>query len=225
MDKTAKFTLRAKKLGILIRDARNVSRRSTQDCATAINISENDFTAYEDGQKAPSLPQLETLAYYLGIPVDHFWSNESLTVDSNRIDESVLPRLTELRQRMIGALLRRDRLEANLSLKAVSEKSEIPAQRLKNYELGERAIPLPELEVLLNIIGGRIETFFDKGGPIGQWRTQQIATQQFLELPVELQNFVCKPVNKPYIELAIKLSDMSTEKLRSLAEDLLEITY
>lgn len=225
MDKTAKFTLRAKKLGILIRDARNASRRSTQDCAAAINISENDFTAYEDGQKAPSLPQLETLAYYLGISVYHFWSNESLSSDSNRIDESVLPRLTELRHRMIGALLRRDRMEANLSLKAVSEQSEIPAQRLKNYELGERAIPLPELEVLLNIIGGRIETFFDKGGPIGQWITQQIATQQFLELPVELQDFVCKPVNKPYIELAIKLSDMSTEKLRSLAEDLLEITY
>jgi hypothetical protein len=40
-----------------------------------------------------------------------------------------------------------------------------------------------------------------------------------------MQNFVCKPVNRPYLELAKKLSGMSTDKLRSLAEDILEITF
>ena len=37
--------------------------------------------------------------------------------------------------------------------------------------------------------------------------------------------FVCKPVNRPYLELAMKLSGMSTDKLRSVAEDLLDITF
>jgi hypothetical protein len=32
-------------------------------------------------------------------------------------------------------------------------------------------------------------------------------------------------VNLPYIHLAIRLSDLSVEKLRSVAEGLLEITY
>jgi hypothetical protein len=33
------------------------------------------------------------------------------------------------------------------------------------------------------------------------------------------------PVNRPYLELAMKLSSMSRDKLRSVAEDLLDITY
>ena len=47
----------------------------------------------------------------------------------------------------------------------------------------------------------------------------------FLELPLELRQFVARPVNRPYLELAMKLSDMSKDKLRSVAEDLLDITF
>jgi hypothetical protein len=95
---------------------------------------------------------------------------------------------------------------------------------LKSYELGERPVPLPELEALLRILDGQLEAFFDQGGPIGQWINQQKKIQQFTKLPVELQDFVCQPVNRPYLELAQKLSEMSTEKLRSVAENLLDIT-
>jgi len=222
----AQITIRAKKLGILIRDARLASRRSTKECADAINVSNGVFKAYEEGRKAPSLPELETLVYFFELPINHFWSNESLSDAPARIDELThLPRLTELRHRMIGALLRQERLNASLSMKSVAEQTGISTSRLKRYELGERPIPLPELEVILKVLGGRIETFFDQGGPIGQWMTQQRAVQQFLDMPVELQNFVSQPVNRPYLDLARKLSEMSTDKLRSVAEDLLDITF
>lgn len=225
MDMQAQITLRAKKLGILIRDARLASRRSTKECAAAINVTNGVFKAYEEGRKAPSLPELETLVYFFELPIDHFWSNEALSDAPARIDELDLPRLTELRHRMIGAFLRQERMNASLSMKSVSEQTGISTSRLKRYELGERPIPLPELEVILKILGGRIETFFDQGGPIGQWMAQQRAVQQFLDMPVELQNFVSQPVNKPYLDLARKLSEMSTDKLRSVAEDLLDITF
>jgi hypothetical protein len=39
-----------------------------------------------------------------------------------------------------------------------------------------------------------------------------------------MQSFVCQPVNRPYLELAMKLSDLSREKLRAVAEGLLDIT-
>ena len=221
----AQITIRAKKLGILIRDARIALRRSTKECAVAINVTNGTFKAYEEGRKAPSLPELETLVYFLELPIDHFWSNDSLSDNPNPIEALDLPRLTELRHRMIGALLRQERMNASLSMKSVAEQSGITTRRLKKYEMGERPIPLPELEVLLKILGGRIETFFDQGGPIGQWMSQQKAIQQFLELPPELQAFVSQPINKPYLELARKLSDMSTDKLRSVAEDLLDITF
>ena len=220
----AQITLRAKKLGILIRDARMASRRSIKECATAINVTSGVFKAYEEGRKAPSLPELETLVYYLELPIDHFWGDKSISDAPDRVSTLNLPRLTELRHRMIGAFLRQERMNASVSMKYVAEQSGISTRRLKSYELGERPIPLPELEVLLKILGGRVETFFDQGGPIGLWMTQQKAIKQFLDMPVELQNFVCQPVNRPYLDLARKLSEMSTDKLRSVAEDLLDIT-
>jgi len=36
--------------------------------------------------------------------------------------------------------------------------------------------------------------------------------------------FVLKPINLPYLELAKRLSEMSVDKLRDVAEGLLEIT-
>ena len=97
--------------------------------------------------------------------------------------------------------------------------------RLKAYEMGQRPIPLPELEGLVELLGGQIEAIFDQTGRIGQWMIQQKAVHDFLQLTPELQNFVSKPVNRPYLELAMKLSSMSTQKLRSVAEDLLDITF
>jgi len=91
--------------------------------------------------------------------------------------------------------------------------------------LGDKPIPLPILEGLTSLLGGQIETLFDQTGQIGLWMVQQKAVQDFLQLPPELQNFVCKPVHRPYLELAMKLSNMSTDKLRSVAEDILDITF
>jgi transcriptional regulator with XRE-family HTH domain len=224
MDMQAQIKIRKKKLGILIRDARLASRRTTKECAAAINVSNSAFIAYEEGRKAPSLPELETLVYYLDLPINHFWSNEVISSAPGRIHDLNLPRLTGLRHRMIGALLRQERLNASLSMKSVAEQTGIPVSRLNHYELGEHPIPLPELEVILKVLGGRVEKFFDQGGPVGQWMTQQKAIQQFLDMPVELQNFVCKPVNRPYLDLARKLSEMPTDKLRSVAVDILDIT-
>jgi hypothetical protein len=82
-----------------------------------------------------------------------------------------------------------------------------------------------QIDRLVALVGGQIETIFDQTGPIGKWLIQQKAIDDFLQLPAELQNFVSKPINRPYLELAMKLSGMSTDKLRSVAEDLLEITY
>lgn len=224
MDTRSQITLRTKKLGVLIRDARLAARRNIDECAKAIGVTKGIFRAYEEGNRAPSLPELETLVYYLKLPIDHFWGKSSISNDAPPTEPLDLPRLVEVRQRMIGALLRQERNNASLSIKALTDETGISGARIKAYELGERPIPLPELETLLIALGGRIDTFFDQSGPIGQWMNDQDAVKQFLELPKELQSFVCQPVNRPYIELAMKLSSMSTDKLRSVAEGLLDIT-
>ena len=224
MDIRSQTTLRTKKLGVLIRDVRLAARRNLDECARAIGVTRGVFRAYEEGRRAPSLPELEILVYYLRLPIDHFWGKASISSDHLAMEPLDLPQLMELRQRMIGALLRQERNTASLSIKALTQETGIPSGRIKAYELGERAIPLPELEALLTALGARIDTFFDQSGPIGEWMSDQKSMQQFLDLPKELQAFVCQPVNRPYLELAMKLSSMSTDKLRSVAEGLLDIT-
>lgn len=225
MDKKTQITIRSKKLGVLIRDARMASRRSLKECAQAIGLKSGAaFRSYEEGRKSPSLPELETLVYYLDLPIDHFWSKETKSNNPLPIETLDLPKLVAVRQRKIGALLRQERTNASISVRNLAHETGISGARIKAYELGERPIPIPELEVILSALGGRIETCFDRSGPIGQWLTNEEAIQSFLELPDELRDFASKPVNRPYLELAMKLSSMSKDKLRSVAEDLLDIT-
>lgn len=217
--------VRSRKLGVLIRDARLAVRKTIPECAGAVGITPGIFRAWEEGRRAPSLPELEVLSYFLNLPLRHFWSKNAISDDASPTETLNLPALIGIRQRMVGALMRQMRESASISLQALSEQSGISTSRLKSYELGERPISLPELEGLVALLGGQVETLFDQTGPIGLWMTQQKAVQDFLQLPAELQNFVCKPINRPYLELAMKLSNMSTEKLRSVAEDLLDITF
>ncbi len=220
----AQIIIREKKLGLLIRDARMAERRSIKECADAIGVKPGLFRAYEEGRRSPSLPELETLVYYLKLPITHFWGRETMSESSSPVDSLDTAQLIALRQRMIGALLRQERNKINMSIRQLAADTGIKSSRLNMYELGERPISVPELESILSIMGSRIEVFFDQNGPVGQWMTSQRAMQKFLDLPEEIQNFVCQPVNRPYLELAMKLSDMSKEKLRSVAEGLLDIT-
>jgi transcriptional regulator with XRE-family HTH domain len=218
----AQVDLRSKKLGALIRDARLAARKTLPKCAHLAGVSGDVLHSWEDGLSAPSLPELEVLAYTLRRPLHHFWSERAVSEDAPVAGNMNLPALIGIRQRMIGVLLRQQRKNANLSLRALSEQSGISTARIKAYEMGERPIPLPELEGLVALCGGQIEALFDQKGRIGQWMIQQDAIQDFLLLSPELQNFVSRPANRPYLELARKLSNMSADTLRFLAEDLLE---
>jgi len=220
-----KMRLRTKKLGLLIRDARLARNRSPELCAQAMGCSLEEFQAIEAGQSAPSLPQLEALAFYLDVPLEHFWGNRSLYETEPPIPPANLRSLLELRQRMIGARLRLGRQQHNLTLGDMAEKVGLDENTLTQYEMGIRPIPLPELEILAEALELRLEDLFDQRGPVGEWRLRHQAIQQFMELPQELQDFIRKPVNRPYLELAMRLSELSADKLRAVAESLLEITY
>jgi len=224
MSLQAQIQLRTRKLGVLLRDARLASRKTPSETARAIGITAPTLKAYEEGRKSPSLPELETLAYYLNLPIQHFWSSEALSDDAARTEPINLTALSTLRHRMIGAILRQKRLQASISLKALALETGLPQSRLTDYEMGEKPLPLAELEAILSVLGGRVESFFDQNGPIGKWMNEQQAIAEFLQLPLELRAFVCTPVNRPYLELARNLSMLSTEKLRSVAETLLDIT-
>lgn len=224
MSLQVQITLRAHKLGVLIRDARIAARKTIPEVATAIGVTHSILRSYEEGRKSPSLPELEVLAFYLNLPIQHFWSGEALSDDSARTEPINLAQLASLRQRIIGALLRQKRQQTSISLKVLAFETGITQSRISAYEQGTSAIPLPDLEAILSILGVRIEIFFDQNGPVGKWMSEQAAIQEFLKLSPELRAFVCLPVNRPYLELALNLSHLSADRLRSVAEGLLDIT-
>lgn len=225
MDTRSQITIRTKKFGVLIRDARLASRKTLQECAEAIGVTKGIFKSYEEGRRAPSLPELEVLVYFLKLPINHFWGNEAISDDEPVTAPLDLPRLLLVRQRMIGALLRQAREKVNKSVRDLSQETGIPSSRLKAYELGDRPIPVPDLEVLLEALDSRVDELFDQNGPVGQWMSDQKAIHDFLKLPADLRAFASQPVNIPYLELARKLSAMSKDRLRSVAEGLLDITF
>lgn len=223
MVEALKLKIRTKKLGILIRDARLVSGKSLKDCAKAIGVSTHRIGSFERGDTAPSLPELEGLAFFLNAPLDHFWGDTELSGGS-QTDEMQIDKLIALRQRIVGAKLRVSRQDADLPMTEVAKDIGVTTHVLKLYERGERPIPLPELEAILQKLDIPIDEFRDQTGPLGQWANQQRAVEKFLELPPDLQDFIAKPVNIPYLQLAQRLSEMSVDRLRSVAEGLLDIT-
>ena len=62
-------------------------------------------------------------------------------------------------------------------------------------------------------------------GPVGEWHRQEAIWQDFCQLPEEVQQFVVKPINIKYLEVAMKLAKMPAGSLRAIAEGLLDITY
>ncbi len=216
--------IRSKKLGVLIMNARQISGKSPEECAAAIGVSPETFAAYELAEQSPSLPELETLAYFLKLPLDHFWGREMITSKPNEPAGLPVRQLISLRNKMIGATLRQVRLQAGMTSADLANQTDIPADLIEAYELGDKPIPLPELENLAHALGKTIKDFYDSRGPIGAWIKQQRVMQQVAELSPDLVDFISKPVNRPYLELAKRLSEMSVEKLRAVAEGLLEIT-
>ena len=222
---TTAMTLRAKIIGALIRDARLAAQKTIDECAGIVGVSAQDFEAYELGGKAISLPELEAVAYHLHVPLDHFWEREALVAKGGEKNPPNMLTLIRIRHRMVGAMLRQARLEAQISLQELAEHLGIDTSKMEAYELGMEPVPLPMLEYLSGVLNRSIREFQDQKGPVGAWNAQQRAIHDFLALPPDIQTFITKPINRPYLDLTVRLSEMSVDKLRAVAEGLLEITY
>ncbi len=217
------YALRARIHGLLIRDARLARGRSVEECAASLGLAPETLESWELGMEHPSLPELELLAYELGIPVSHFWSNQTLTGDTSPAqlpqDEYVI-----LRSRLIGALLRQARQNAELSLEALSEQSGIPAQKLNTYELGQAPIPLPELTTLASVCKVSLNHFTDAHNRVGHQLELQESFQRFQALDEPTRAFLSNPSNQSFLHLAMWFSQLSASDLRGLAESILNLS-
>jgi transcriptional regulator with XRE-family HTH domain len=217
--------IRTRKLGLLIYDARVHFNQSQENCANVMGISLEEFQTIEKGKKAPTLPQIERLAYFLKITPDHFWGTQTVSQIDKTKDLPDLEKFSQLRNRIIAATVRQKREISKLSTEQLAEETQIDLEKLLHFESGQLELSLPELELISQRLDIPIESLLDKNGTIGKWREQTMKNLEFEALPDEIQNFLIQPINMPYIELAMRLSYLSVDKLRAIGEGILEITF
>lgn len=217
--------LRRKILGVRIRHARVRAGLSLKEVGEALGVSSSLVSDIEFGRRAVSLPQLEVMAFLFNVPVIYFWSDEPIE-EADR--EFPTLEAMQLRNRIIGVLLRQARIEAGRSQEDLAKVLGVPASRISSYEFGKTEIPLQELEILAGYLNVSLSYFMDRGISPDE-SGGRVATldeiAQFSQLPKETREFLLNPANILYINIAMRLSDLSAETLRALAEGLLEVTY
>jgi len=217
--------LRRKMLGVKIRHARIRAGLSLKEAGEALGMSAGLVSDIEFGRRDVSLPHLEVMAVLFGVPVIYFLSD--IPLEETHQEFPTLQALA-LRQRVIGVLLRIARIEMGRSQEDLAEVLNVPTSRISSYELGRTEVPLPELEVLAGYLNVSLSYFLDRG--ITPERSGgQVASldeiTEFTKLPKEAREFLTNPANLLYLNIAMSLSELSADTLRSLAEGLLEVTY
>jgi len=218
------WILRQKITGVLLRQARQDAGKTLKECGRVLGLSSSAMSAIEYGKRPISLPELEMLAYYLGTPLDRLLNGGS-PPEQKSAEELPGEELLALRQRIVGAVLRQARLEQNLNQAELATRVGVSKSRLSQYELGERPIPLAELETMCETLERPLAHFLDEGiGPIGEQQRQDRQWQLFVELPSDVRDFVLEPANIGYLQLAMSLSSVPSDGLRDIAASLLDIT-
>ena len=224
MDKLQmKVQIRKKKLGLLLADARLAASLSPEETAGAMGVDLKEYLRFEKGEAAPSLPQLELASSFLRVPPDYFRGSQAKSKQQPR-DPMLIQQKIENRNLAIGLTFHHARTKSNLALDEVARQVSIPVEVMEQFEAGEVSLPLPELEITLPVVGLELGDLAETDEPVQQPNPLQ-ENGFYQDTPPELQEFLSNPANRPYFEIAMKLRDMSAEKLRAIAETLLEISF
>jgi len=216
--------IRARITGVLVRDARVAKGFSTEHLAQLMYVTNDTIISWEFGQRSPSLPQLELLAYWLEVPVSHFISGTETLV--NQLGERQLDQYEyqKIRDHMIGTQVRLLRQERGFTVEYLAQQTDIELETLQAYEYGNTTIPMTHLAVLASALRVNVTQFLEGNNRVGSFLQAHELFDEFLKMNPEVRDFISQPANQQYIELAMKLAEMDTQKMRLLAEMLLEIT-
>lgn len=146
------YMLRAKKLGIKLTLARQRMNLSLEDLAQKMGMQPDEVDQFEKGITPPSLPQIQVLASLLQMPIDDLVNTQVLEPIQQEISPEALPRYFEIRNKMLGIQVKKNRFQQNQSLEQLSALCEISPTDLELYESGAKPIPLPVMQKLSELL-------------------------------------------------------------------------
>lgn len=224
-------SIKMKKMGMKLVLTRQKCGYSLADLSLETGIDTAALAAFEQGSTSPSLPQLENLAAIFGQSIDEIISEKPLEMKKKNLDPISMSRREKLHDRMIGMQIKKHRLEQHISIDTLAQSCGITQPEMEVYESGLASIPFLELVAICHELGISYGLFTSpqaasQTGPNQREEPQRQveSSKPDMDLPQELLEFVSKPVNLPYVELAQKMSQMDAKKLRQIAESILEIT-
>lgn len=213
-------------LGVLLRKARLEAGRTVQDCAQVLGCDPAIIDRAEQGTEGLSLPQLESLAHILDVPFAYLVDPSALPEEGLAPEPVPYREVVLLRSRIVGVILRQTRQEAGRTLDELGALIGCTPEHLGRVELGEAQLSFSQLQALADALGIPLQEFTSKDViPLSEQEQGQRDLSLLAHLPAELREFVLKPINIPYLQVAMNLSEMPADTLRQIASGLLEITY
>ncbi|GAB4550207.1 MAG: hypothetical protein OHK0023_15740 [Anaerolineae bacterium] len=211
------YALRARVLGILIRDARLAANVPPSIVAANVGVDEVTLQAWEFGEDMPTLPQLELLAFTLDVPVSHFFGTQMLPDDKKRTPDIAPSAYYALRDRVIGVKVALARQQLNMSHDVLAEAVGLSTEALTAYEFGA-AIPFPVLTSLASALRKSLSYFLEDIGKLGSQLAAQEQYHRFTDLPEEIRTMLAQANSAPFLEIALMMSRLSRTQLRLLGE-------
>lgn len=150
MSESDKQVIRQKIVGTLVKHVRQTSGRSQRELAASLRVSTYRFRQYEYGERDLLLPQLETVAELCNVPLGYFFDDQTSLADH---EVEILHTKPRLERKIVGALIRKARLDADMTQTACAERLGISPRRFAQYEYGEAEIAPAELETLARFLG------------------------------------------------------------------------
>lgn len=212
--------LQRKIIGVLMRAARERAHRRVSEVGQRLGVTAARVRQYERGVREVSLPELEHLALFLQIPLSFFIDGES-TIEQP-VPQPPDPAETRARRAALGVKLKQARLAAGKSKEECAQVIGKRPTTLRRYELGAADIPITELERLARFLRVNLHYFVDEKAGDGN-ATGLMDLEKLSRLPREVRAFALAPDNLPYLRMAMKFSDLPTDRLKELGEILLVV--
>ncbi|MEM8863742.1 MAG: helix-turn-helix transcriptional regulator [Chloroflexota bacterium] len=214
--------IRAKILGVLVRDARIHAGRTIEESGSAMGITAEAFESIERGENIPDMPFLEALSMYLNVSFERFWGDQTL----GGYPVGDFGKLLEERRKNIADQIKSKRESTEMSVEDFAAKAKLDAAYLENLESGEKPLTVFDAEKIAKVLSVSMWDLQDKRSEsaIHQHEELQKLVKNLRELPDDVRSFIIQPVNHPYINMAMKLSKMDVNRMRDFAADILEIT-
>jgi transcriptional regulator with XRE-family HTH domain len=212
--------IHSKIMGVLLRAARLRAGKTMKQCAEWLGCSSHVFSQYEYGRRPVSLPVLELLARFFRVPVRYLHDDTSAVLDAPSA-RSPAEQILRLRHKEIGVLLREARSRVGMTQKQCAEILGTSADTVSKYEHGSKAVPFTHLELLADSFGIPVSDFRDRELEAECGEELLPPDEVWGNLPPEIKRFICEADSLPYLEMAVRLSELPADSLRHLAEAML----